>query len=71
MPTLVYILQKSAKEKLGNSGTELPLVEFGTIIVYTCSSNCWDENSPHMREEQCFVQFDPDESLVNAFPSLR
>lgn len=70
MPTLVYVVQKAVREKLGNSGANLPLVEFGTVVVYTCSKSCWDDSRPQLREEQCFVQSDPDESLVNAFPPL-
>ena len=70
MPTLVYVVQKAVREKLGNSGANLPLVEFGTVVVYTCSKSCWDDSCPQLREEQCFVQSDPDESLVNAFPPL-
>lgn len=70
MPALVYIIQKYVKEKLSSSGSDLPLIEFGTVIVYTCSKNCWDDSCPSFKEERCFVQFDPDEPLLNAFPPL-
>ncbi|XP_014767477.1 programmed cell death protein 2-like isoform X2 [Octopus bimaculoides] len=31
-------------------------VEFGTIICYSCSLSCWDDQKDKWREEECFVQ---------------
>jgi len=40
------------------------VVEFGTVLVYTCESNCWDDNSSH-KFEHVVVQPDPDYQLFN------
>jgi len=39
-------------------------LEFGTVFVYTCSANCWDNNDLD-RFENVFVQADPDQNLFN------
>ena len=39
-------------------------VEFGTVIVYTCSASCWDVNASHCTEG-VLVQPDPDEPLFH------
>ncbi|CAI9718958.1 cell death 2-like [Octopus vulgaris] len=31
-------------------------VEFGTVICYSCSLSCWDDQKDKWREEECFVQ---------------
>lgn len=42
-------------------------IEFGTVIIFTCSQSCWKdlENTAHALylEEFCFVEADPDEKL--------
>ncbi|XP_071100205.1 programmed cell death protein 2-like [Haliotis cracherodii] len=40
-----------------------PVVEFGTVLVYTCSSSCWQEEHPIPCEELVIVQSDPDQHL--------
>ena len=40
-------------------------LEFGTIFVYTCSSNCWDKTKDLYRFEHVFVQADPDQNLFD------
>ncbi|KFO30022.1 programmed cell death protein 2-like isoform X2 [Fukomys damarensis] len=54
MPALVSML-RSANSDL--------LVEFGTILVYTCEKSCWPENHQTPLEEYCITQEDPDELL--------
>ena len=40
-------------------------LEFGTVFVYTCSKNCWDEQKDLFRLENIFVQTDPDQNLFD------
>ncbi|XP_041852999.1 programmed cell death protein 2-like [Melanotaenia boesemani] len=56
MPALVSLLQG----KDGGSETEL---EFGTVLVYTCTNSCWTSGSSLALEEFCYVQTDPDQQL--------
>ena len=39
-------------------------VEFGTVLVYTCSAACWGEGESH-REECVIVQADPDLDVLS------
>lgn len=54
MPALVRLLRRKAGE------AEL---EFGTVLVYTCTNSCWMAGSGSAVEEFCFVQTDPDQQL--------
>ena len=83
MPSLVYVIQKglarggpdpppsSTGFKRGSNTKDdivKPLsIEFGTVLVYTCSSSCWEDGVAGFREECVFVQPDPDEKLVCEF----
>jgi hypothetical protein len=42
-------------------------LEFGTVFVYTCSANCWDDdnNNDLYRFESVFIQADPDQNLFD------
>ncbi len=42
-------------------------LEFGTVFVYTCSANCWndDNNNDLYRFESVFIQADPDQNLFD------
>ena len=43
-------------------------VEFGTVLVFSCSSSCWSEcGTEQFREEHVFVQPDPDEKLLDKY----
>lgn len=56
MPALVSQLQKmdcSMKVEL----------EFGTVLVYTCTKSCWKSRSDSAVKEFCFVQTDPDQQF--------
>ena len=50
MPPLVYLLRTS-------SGVD---VEFGTVLVYTCSKSCWHDKSS-AREEYIYIQSQPED----------
>ncbi|RVE71467.1 hypothetical protein OJAV_G00052170 [Oryzias javanicus] len=56
MPALVSLLQRTERAV----GAEL---EFGTVLVYTCTSSCWTPGSKLAVEEFCFIQTDPDQQL--------
>ncbi|XP_068595789.1 programmed cell death protein 2-like [Brachionichthys hirsutus] len=56
MPALVGVLQMAG----GGGGTEL---EFGTVLVYSCTNSCWTAESQSAVDEFCFVQLDPDQQL--------
>ncbi|XP_031135733.2 programmed cell death protein 2-like [Sander lucioperca] len=55
MPALVSLLRRT-------DGGEAEL-EFGTVLVYTCTDSCWTAGSGAAVEELCFVQTDPDQQL--------
>lgn len=55
MPALVGLLRRK-------DGGEAEL-EFGTVLIYTCTSSCWTEESGSTVEEFCLVQSDPDQQL--------
>ncbi|XP_043979974.1 programmed cell death protein 2-like [Gambusia affinis] len=56
MPALVSLLQRT------DSSPEDEL-EFGTVLVYTCTNSCWTAGANCPVEEFCFVQPDPDQQL--------
>ncbi|XP_041650740.1 programmed cell death protein 2-like isoform X2 [Cheilinus undulatus] len=56
MPALVSLLQR----KDGGAEAEL---EFGTVLVYTCTKSCWTAGSKTAVDEFCLVQSDPDQQL--------
>lgn len=62
MPALVSLLQRTD----GGSGGGMekdPGLEFGTVLVYTCTKSCWAASSMSAVEEVCLVQADPDQQL--------
>ncbi len=65
MPPLIYILQRQTRSSQFTN--KLPIVEFGTVLVYTCSDSCWSDSigeasavTQTSREECIFVQQDLD-----------
>ncbi|XP_062857610.1 programmed cell death protein 2-like [Trichomycterus rosablanca] len=56
MPALVSLLHST------ESASEL-VVEFGTVLVYTCRDSCWMSGSTTAVKEFLFVQPDPDQKL--------
>ena len=40
-------------------------IEFGTVIVFSCSQSCWESEKSSLREEFVMVQADPDEDIFN------
>ena len=81
MPPLVYLIQtvlkddKALRQKHSISerrgpGNEFGVssgIEFGTVLVFTCSASCWDDSTPTFREESVIVQRDPDDKIVQQF----
>ena len=59
MPALVSLL------RVKDSTTESAAVlEFGTVLVYTCRKSCWPSGSNNTpREEFLFIQADPDQKF--------
>lgn len=55
MPALVSLLRRV------DGGPEEEL-DFGSVLVFTCTNSCWTEVS-EFKEEFCFVQDDPDQQL--------
>lgn len=63
MPALVSLLQWT-HDPCGGSGKEQDVgLEFGTVLVYTCTKSCWTAGSMSAMEEVCLVQADPDQQL--------
>lgn len=58
MPPLVYLLR---------SGSQVN-VEFGTVLVYTCSRSCWRYGSSTL-EEYIHVQSEPENSQLMKWSS--
>lgn len=52
MPALVAMLQ--------GSNTDM-LLEFGTLLIFTCERSCWEEGDKIPLQEFCIVQEDPDQ----------
>ncbi|KAG8437652.1 hypothetical protein GDO86_008388 [Hymenochirus boettgeri] len=52
MPALVSLLQDA------NADT---LLEFGTVLVFTCEKSCWEADCRTPIQELCIVQEDPDQ----------
>ena len=42
------------------------LIEFGTVLVFSCEASCWDFASNEVREEHVLVQSDPDSELMSS-----
>lgn len=60
MPALVSLLQRTDD---GCGGEQDAGLEFGTVLVYTCTKSCWTAGSVSAVEEVCLVQADPDQQL--------
>lgn len=56
MPALVAMLQGSKTDML---------LEFGTILIFTCERSCWEEGVMIPLQEFCIVQEDPDQRFFN------
>ena len=61
MPPLVYILQKNYHSIRGPRDC---CVEFGTVLVYSCSRSCWEQGEGGFRQETVIVQTDPDSDVI-------
>ncbi|KAM4614134.1 programmed cell death protein 2-like [Discoglossus pictus] len=56
MPALVSMLHGAGKETL---------LEFGTVLVFTCERSCWAPEDRVSVQEFCFVQEDPDQKYFD------
>ncbi|XP_040264940.1 programmed cell death protein 2-like [Bufo bufo] len=56
MPALVAMLQGSKADML---------VEFGTVLIFTCERSCWEDDDKIPVQEFCIVQEDPDQRHFN------
>ena len=65
MPLLVYLLQRAAGRTSVCRMAHVHSIEFGTVLVYTCSKSCWNEAKGGFRTESVFVQTDPDTEVVD------
>lgn len=63
MPALVSLLQRTDDGSGGCGGEQDVGLEFGTVLVYTCTKSCWTAGSMSAVEEVCLVQADPDQQL--------
>lgn len=63
MPALVSLLQRTDDGSGGCGGEQDVGLEFGTVLVYTCTKSCWAAGSTSAVEEVCLVQADPDQQL--------
>lgn len=61
MPALVSLLQRRTGG--GSVGEQEAGLEFGTVLVYTCTKSCWTGGWTSAVEELCLVQADPDHQL--------
>lgn len=65
LPQLIYILQSAIRQNVQEGqSAKCEMVEYGTVLVYTCSKCCWSGSS-NMVEEVVLVQPDLDTSLIN------
>ncbi|KAG9475144.1 hypothetical protein GDO78_003549 [Eleutherodactylus coqui] len=56
MPALVAMLQGSKADVL---------LEFGTVLIFTCERSCWEDCDKIPVQEFCLVQEDPDQRYFN------
>lgn len=64
MPPLVYILQQINTDRTREN------MEFGTVLVYSCSESCWSDKDGGFRQETAFVESDPETHTINTLSSL-
>lgn len=59
--------ERDPRVELGIEFGVSPRIEFGTVLVFTCSASCWDESSHSFREEMVIIQQDADDRIVQRF----
>jgi pre-rRNA-processing protein TSR4 len=69
MPPLVYVLQNNARLDKAVADED-GILEFGTVLVFSCSKSCWDDRDGGFREETVFVEADPDSEQLNALTAM-
>ncbi|XP_011402497.1 PREDICTED: programmed cell death protein 2-like [Amphimedon queenslandica] len=57
LPQIIYLLQEDLKFQDHVQGAlRLPVVEYGTVLVFTCSSSCWKEGKNGFQTECTVIQ---------------
>lgn len=61
LPQIIYLLQEGLKTATAASdpilkGITLPVVEYGTVLVYTCKESCWNDECNQFCKENLIVQ---------------
>ncbi|KAM9301696.1 F-box/LRR-repeat protein 8 [Gastrophryne carolinensis] len=56
MPALVTMLRGTSNDLL---------IEFGTVLIFTCERSCWGATDHTLTEECCIVQEDPDQKYFS------
>ena len=52
MPPLVYVIQSRLLTRVRSTDTPPPAaVEFGTVLIYSCSASCWWSEEERCRNE--------------------
>ena len=69
MPPLVYVLQNNARQDKAVADED-GILEFGPVLVFSCSKSCWDDRDGGFREETVFIEADPDSEQLNALTSI-
>jgi len=63
LPTLLHFLKcdRSGGDATGAGDAVLnhPLVDFGTVLVFSCEKSCWNEESPKLMKETIVLQGEP------------
>lgn len=68
MPALVnYLKLINNNCDQSDNKQESNRLEFGVVIVYTCSNSCWNNENDLFKCEYAYVQSDPDQSLFSSF----
>ncbi|XP_074650957.1 programmed cell death protein 2-like [Tubulanus polymorphus] len=64
MPGLIQFLkyQTFNGDSAAAAAAAAVVVEFGTVLIYTCMNSCWSETDS-VKEETCLLQLDPDQHL--------
>ena len=60
LPTLLNFLKcdTGSEDRVG-FGREGALIDFGTVLVFSCSKSCWSEREPKLMTETVILQTEP------------
>lgn len=66
MPPLLAALCR-AKTDAAAASCDHEMVDFGTVVVFSCSASCWADGG-NVRHEHCVVLLDPDQEKLDKLP---